>query len=245
MGAASCLARAGEHDAAFARLQRTDYKDRPSIEIIANDADLASLHDDPRWRAWLDAERKAQAARGYDPVLAKELAERTTRDQAIREQVMVRPRDVKLNQQALEIDRDNTGWLKSVVDRQGWPLVRQVGSEGANQAWLLAQHADADPAFQERVLGLMQSAVAQGEASGSDLAYMTDRVRRAQGKRQVYGTQFQQVDGMLQIQPVEDLDGLDARRAAIGLESMADYVAQGERQMHRKIQWPPASEPAN
>lgn len=111
--------------------------------------------------------------------------------------------------------------------------------EGANQAWLLVQHADADPAFQERVLVLMQAAVAEGEASGSDLAYLTDRVRRAQGKPQVYGTQFQEVDGVLQLQPVEDLAQLDARRAAVGLESMAAYVARGEAQLHRKIQWSP------
>lgn len=108
ISAASCLARAGQRDAALARLVRSNYRDRPSIDVIAQDPDLASLHGDPRWAQWLDAERKAQTQRGYDPALVQQLAERSARDQAIREQVIAQPKDVALNQQAIEIDRDNT-----------------------------------------------------------------------------------------------------------------------------------------
>src|SRR5207244_6160203 len=90
------------------------------------------------------------------------------------------------------IDADNTAWLKDVVRRHGWPGCSLVGAEAANAAWLLVQHADRDPAFQRECLSLMEAAVAAGDASPADLAYLTDRVLRAEGKPQRYGTQFTQ-----------------------------------------------------
>jgi Family of unknown function (DUF6624) len=64
-----------------------------------------------------------------------------------------------------------------------------VGGDGAHAAWLLARHADQDPAFQRRCLELLTQAVASGEAAKIELAYLTDRVL-AEGKPQEYGTQF-------------------------------------------------------
>lgn len=58
------------------------------------------------------------------------------------------------------------------------------------------------------------------------LAYLTDRVRTAQGKRQIYGTQFKEVNGTLQPEPIEDPGHVDARRASIGLNSLDEYRAQ-------------------
>ncbi|HEX7164005.1 MAG TPA: hypothetical protein VF223_22540 [Trebonia sp.] len=43
----------------------------------------------------------------------------------------------------LEADAENLPWLKAVVAERGWPGASVVGTDGANGAWLLAQHADA------------------------------------------------------------------------------------------------------
>ena len=48
--------------------------------------------------------------------------------------------------------------------------------------WLLAQHADADPAFQRHCLGLLAAAVEAGEATLTDQAFLTDRVLLARGQ---------------------------------------------------------------
>jgi hypothetical protein len=56
----------------------------------------------------------------------------------------------------LEIDAEATAFLKMVVDEHGWPGISLVGEDGASAAWLLAQHADADPEFQAPVLKLME-----------------------------------------------------------------------------------------
>ena len=54
------------------------------------------------------------------------------------------------------IDAESTAFLKETVTTYGWPTFTMVGEDGAAAAWLLAQHADADPDFQTEVLELMR-----------------------------------------------------------------------------------------
>jgi hypothetical protein len=129
----------------------------------------------------------------------------------------------------IEIDKRNTAWLKEVIDRRGWPGKSLVGADGANAAWLMVQHADLDRAFQKRCLPLLAAAVKKGEATGAQLAYLTDRVRVGSGEKQVYGTQFHTADGKLQPQPIEDEANVDKRRKEIGLPSLAEYRKQMEQ----------------
>jgi hypothetical protein len=122
-----------------------------------------------------------------------------------------------------EIDRRNTARMKQIVASTGWPTRTQVGKEAARAAWLIVQHADADPKFQADCLERMEPLVATGEASGADFAYLTDRVLVNAGNEQRYGTQMEQVDGKYEPKPVHDPEGLEARRAAVGLPTMDAY----------------------
>ncbi|MFD0821754.1 DUF6624 domain-containing protein, partial [Micromonospora zhanjiangensis] len=106
-------------------------------------------------------------------------------------------------------------------------------AEAAGAAWLLAQHADQDPEFQRRCRSLLDHAVRAGEADPAHLAYLTDRVRRAAGEPQLYGTQFWHGPdgrGPLVVQPVEDPARLDERRRAVGLGPFAEYEEAMRRQ---------------
>ncbi len=237
--AACCLARAGDKDGAFARLAKTPPDRLPGLDQVKADADLVSLHDDPRWQPLLDrlAADQRQRETHYDTALRTELDKRVAKDQELRNRANEGGGDQALIEQILATDRDNTAWLKQIVSTQGWPPISKIGRDGAQNAWLLVQHADLDPAFQEQVLALMRTAVAKGEASGANLAYLTDRVRVAQDKPQVYGTQFHEVDGVLEPRPIEDVAHVDERRAGVGLGTMQEYVAQGESTLHRKIRW--------
>src|SRR5262249_41729217 len=96
--------------------------------------------------------------------------------------------------------------------------------DGAHAAWLLAQHADREsqPAF----LDLLRAAVAAGEASVTDLAYLDDRVRMRAGQPQLYGTQFIHDEQGLRPWAIEDLENVDQRRASVGLGPFADYEAR-------------------
>lgn len=118
------------------------------------------------------------------------------------------------------IDAVNTARLKSIVAESGWPSQSLVGSDGAEAAWLLAQHADADPAFQRSVLALIEPLVAAGEVKASSYAYLWDRTHDPQR----YGTQGRcRQDGKWEPRAIEDPDHVDARRAQVGLSPMAEY----------------------
>jgi hypothetical protein len=124
----------------------------------------------------------------------------------------------------MAIDADNTAWLIGIIDQSGWPDRSQVGDEGARAAWLLAQHADCDPAAQRRFWQCLQSAVVRHEASPADLARLTDRVRLASGQKQIYGTQLTARAGRYVATRLCKPSSVDARRAAVGLEPLATQI---------------------
>jgi hypothetical protein len=124
------------------------------------------------------------------------------------------------------VDVANADRLREIVERYGWPGRSLVGEEGAEHAWLLAQHARSLD-FQRQALALIADAVKRGEATPRQLAYLTDRVRLNEGRKQVYGTQIAGVrDGVGVPWPVENPEELDARRTAIGLEPFDEYASQ-------------------
>src|SRR5215470_1324593 len=131
-------------------------------------------------------------------------------------------------------DADNLPWIRQVIAEHGWPGRSEVGDDGAQAAWLLVQHADADPAFQRECLGLLTAAVGQGEARRSHLALL------AEGQPQEYGTQLRYLDGECVPFPVRDPDRVDERRAAMALQPLADYVALVAEQ-ERRPPGPPAA----
>jgi hypothetical protein len=122
------------------------------------------------------------------------------------------------------VDAENTAWLSALVARNGWPGRSLVGVDGADAAFVLVQHADADTAFQARVLQLLARAYRTGEVTGQQLALLTDRVATARGNPQVYGTQLELVAGRAVLKPLIDSAGVDGRRAAVGLPPLREYL---------------------
>ncbi|HUY87220.1 MAG TPA: DUF6624 domain-containing protein [Pirellulales bacterium] len=128
-------------------------------------------------------------------------------------------------QEEMRVDRENREWLKTIVERHGWPGKTLVGVDGTHAAWLLAQHADHE--FRRACLRRMQERPV-GEVAKVDVAYLTDRVRLAEGKPQIYGTQLEIRDGRWQPCKVEDPENLDRRRQEIGLPPIAEYLKDAE-----------------
>ena len=154
--------------------------------------------------------------------LLNELVKRRDADQAARSAV---EREGKAAyDRVMQIDNENAVWLEKVLDEIGWPARSQVGEEGAHAAWLLAQHADLHPLLQRRCLELLKEAVADGEASPADLAYLTDRVLLANKKQQIYGTQMAAQDGQLVACRLADSETVNERRATVGLGTIEDQL---------------------
>lgn len=85
-------------------------------------------------------------------------------------------------------------------------------------------HSAAERAFQRQCLELLTAAAEAGEATRTDLAYLTDRVLLAEGGQQVCGTQVHRQGGAWRPRNLGDPDGVDARRAAAGRGPLAGYL---------------------
>lgn len=123
-------------------------------------------------------------------------------------------------------DAGNLPKLKEVVARHGWPTIADVGEQGARDAWLLVQHADNDPAFQLRVLRLMEPLAAKAAVPTRNFAYLFDRVTLKISGVQRYGTQAHCVDGRIAPRPLEQPGKLDELRRTAGLPPIAEYLKQ-------------------
>lgn len=174
-----------------------------------------------------------------EPALRDELLRRMKADQDARVELMrlipsdrpVTPEDrqrpeVKAAIEQMErADKANRAWLKGVVEQRGWPGKSLVGPDGAQGAFLIAQHAVGDLDFMAKCLGLLKEAYHAGEAEGQWVALMTDRLLvLKEKKRQLYGTQLMLQDGKLVPQPIEDEANVDRRRKDLGLPPLADYL---------------------
>ncbi|MCH8148566.1 MAG: hypothetical protein IH987_11315 [Planctomycetes bacterium] len=221
--AACCYALLEKADEAFTWLGQSLDAGWRDVAQLRNDTDFQSLHADPRWEAVVKRCEEVEAAFAKspkEPVLRDELLERMKEDQRIRFEP-----DPNMSEWR-KIDKDNTAYMKKVIDKHGWPGKSLVGADGAMAAFLLVQHASPDTAFQERCLPLLRKAVEQGEARAPDMALLTDRVLVHAGKSQRYGSQFHTVDGQLVPFPIEDEANVDALRKEVGLRPLAEYAKQ-------------------
>lgn len=151
------------------------------------------------------------------PALRAELLAMEVEDQAVRR---AEPPNFE---RWREVDQVNRERLKAIVKAHGWPTIDMVGADGATAAWIMAQHADAEPEFQREVLRLMEPLVKSGQASAKDYAYLYDRTHVPQR----FGTQGV-CTGPDRWEPfdIEDIAGVNARRRALGMPTMADYASK-------------------
>jgi hypothetical protein len=122
------------------------------------------------------------------------------------------------------VDAENLPWLKHVIAEVGWPGKSIAGEDGANAAWLLVQHADQDPVFQRQCLDLLTESADGDEATALQVAYLTDRVLLHEGQPQEFGTQAIGRDGRWIPRPLRDPEGVDERRARVGLGPLDEYL---------------------
>lgn len=152
-----------------------------------------------------------------DSALATELVKRSERDQQARSAgdfVLVK-----------EIDRENSIFLKKLLNTDGWPRLSEVGESGAKAAWLLAQHADHDPELQKKILVVLYELAAIGEALPANAAYLHDRIQVAQGALQRFGSQGDcEAQGKWAPKSIENKELVDQYRSRVGLPPLQAYI---------------------
>src|SRR5947209_1662501 len=126
-----------------------------------------------------------------------------------------------------EVHRRNAARLKEIIAEHGWPGRSLVGEDGSLAAWFIAQHAIGDPPFQRTALRLLREALAKGEVTPAQPAYLEDRIRCFEGRPQVYGTQFEpDENGVLQPSPIADPEHVNERRCSIGLNTIEERTLE-------------------
>lgn len=123
-------------------------------------------------------------------------------------------------------DPGNTDWLRGHVREGRWFTIQEHGSTASRAAWLLAQHADHDPAFQQEVLDLIEPLARSGDIHRGNFAMLADRVAVHTGRPQTYGSQGHCTEDGWAPRTIHDPERVDERRAEMGLEPIEDYVAR-------------------
>jgi hypothetical protein len=240
--AACSWALANIPDSAFFYLSRAVFiGGYTSYDHISTDTDLASLHDDKRWKPLLEKvkENKDKTEANLNKPLAQRLDSILKEDQEGRKQLDGLA--AKYGWESKEIQalwksinlKDSLNLIKvtAILDQYGWLGPDVVGGSGNSALFLVIQHSDQKT--QEKYLPMMREAVKNGKAHGSSLALLEDRVALRQGKKQIYGSQIGRdtEKNTHYVLPLEDPDNVDKRRAKVGLAPLSDYVS------HWQIKW--------
>lgn len=233
--AACSWALAGESDKAFDQLFKIAGKGNyTNLPHMLSDSDLNSLHEDKRWDKLVSMvkENKEKKEANYNKELVAILDSVYQEDQKYRQQAMEMSKEYDWNapemqgilQTMHERDSANLILVTQILDEYGWLGPDEIGDLGNSTLFLVIQHADLET--QLKYLPMMRQAVKDGDARGSSLALLEDRTNLRQGKKQVYGSQIatDPETGEKYVQPLEDPDKVDERRAAVGLEPLGSYT---------------------
>lgn len=117
-----------------------------------------------------------------------------------------------------EIDRQCTAQIKELLQTREWFTISEFDARTDKNAWLLVQHADLDPAFQKKVLAILEKLYPIGETGPSNYAYLYDRVAisyydESKRKPQRYGTQGDDF-------AIEDPARMNERRQQLGMKPL-------------------------
>lgn len=134
--------------------------------------------------------------------------------------------------QTAKADESSTQYMTALLDEYDWIDIHRFGPRVSMAAWLMVQHADNHVELQKLALGRMEPYLETGGVDKGNYAFLWDRVAVNTGQKQRYGTQPTwecTPEGNLTLQPLEDPDNVNSRRAAMGLDTVEEGLASMAR----------------
>ena len=204
------------------------------INHLKNDTDLKNIRTDKRWNRLIATmqQTKFNIEKHYDKALVSVLDKIYFDDQSTRSQIRAKEekygRDSKemraFWQSILQKDSINLIKISKILDTQGWPSKKKIGTRGASTIFLVIQHANQDTKL--KYLPMINKAVEKDELPKRQYAMFYDRLLLGQGKRQVYGTQLAMSKESKKpyVLPLDDARNVDQRRAKMGLNTMQENL---------------------
>lgn len=206
---------AGNADQALQALQRAVELGYRDVDWLVADGDLVTLHEDPRWKAVVDACHDAREA--YLGTINRELYELFQADQADRQGdtdwSVVGPRDEARRARTLEIV--NAGRLTARDDF-------------IHAAFIFQHGADSTSYRRANELAMRAVAIDSTSMRARWIAAATkDRYLMSVGRAQIYGTQYTRgADGLWTQAPYDTTAISDEERARWGVRSRAEQRAR-------------------
>ena len=144
--------------------------------------------------------------------LRDELLEMARLDRTVRAELAASGElfDVGYEPRMARVHERNARRLLRIMESVGWPGTDLVGPDGAEAAWVVLQHAIAEPDLLRRALPLLQTAAREGRACPRHAALLEDRIRFFEGRPQRYG------DAVRLGRRRESVAGRSGRSAAAG-----------------------------
>lgn len=240
--AARSWAMADKIDSAFSQLFKIARKAHYSkYERINHDKEFVVLKKDERWMKLIEEmKQNREKKRDKSNKLLKAELRTIDRDDQ-KDRIKLGKIEKKYGWDSKEVkdrwkiiiykDSINLIKVQNIIDKYGWLGPDRVGRWGNGTLFLVIQHADLK--IQEKYLPIMREAVNAGNANPADLALLEDRVALGQGKKQIYGSQIgmDMENKTYFLEPLEDPDNVDKRRAAVGLQPLAKYLG------YWKMEW--------
>lgn len=128
-----------------------------------------------------------------------------------------------------QADMRSTAYIAALLNEYDWLDSHRFGERVSMAAWILVQHADDHVDLQALALERMEPYLETGGVDKGNYAYLWDRVAVNRDRKQRFGTQPTWEctdDGKLTLQPLEDPETVNIRRAAMGLGTVEDGLAE-------------------
>ncbi len=134
--------------------------------------------------------------------------------------------------------------IRRILNTHGWPENSAIGDQGNRTICNVLQHTDQKT--RESYIPMMRQAVLDKKLEPRYLVRAEDRIATDKGELQIYGGQMKYYPKTksFNVWPVYDPVNIDKRRAAIGLEPIAEFLKNRfdfewnlEEQIKRTIQF--------
>lgn len=130
--------------------------------------------------------------------------------------------------------------IAEIFNKNGFPGYNLLGKEGSQNFWIMVQHSDHNPEFQNKVLQKMKLQVDKKNANSKNYAMLVDRVKINTGLQQIYGSQVSFNHKKAQAYPKNLFDSINVnkRRRSIGLQPLEIYlnsVSKTHFEMNKKV----------
>lgn len=222
-------------DSSFYQLESKEIKrSYTNYDHTIIDEDLASLHNDKRWAAFLKEVKrnKLKKEAKLNSILVTELKALNDENQNLLKDM---PEFVNKNgsntQKMLAfnktIDEGKTKIkqkIDAIIAKDGWPSSDLLGLKGEYILSALVMSLDLKDS--KKYLPLIKESVKKGESMPEYLAMYEDRFLTMQNKKQIYGTQVGQdpQTKTYYILPLTDPENVDKRRGEIYLSPLSEYI---------------------